>query len=245
VSAVIVFSGGLDSTVALTEATKLHDRVLAVSFNYGQRHRHRELAAARDIARQLGVTHHVVDLGCLAELLPGSSLTDLGIPVPHGHYAAESMQATVVPNRNMIMLSIAAGIAGAHGMEQVITAVHAGDHYVYPDCRPEFMASLDIALNLAFTTAQRPVLDAPYVQLTKAEIVSRGYAMGAPMDLSWSCYEGGARHCGRCGTCVERCSAFEDAGVHDPTLYEDPHYFRTVTEPEPSTTPSGTGGVAT
>jgi 7-cyano-7-deazaguanine synthase len=244
-AAVVVFSGGLDSTVALTEAVKVHDRVLAISFDYGQRHGPRELAAAGAVARHLNVTRHVIDLSHLAELLPGSSLTDLTVDVPHGHYAEESMAATVVPNRNLIMLSIAAGIAGAHGMDSVVIAVHAGDHYVYPDCRPEFIGAADAAFHAAFASARRPVIEAPYMHMTKAQVVTRGYEMGAPMHLSWSCYVGGARHCGRCGTCVERCASFDEAGIPDTTLYDDPYYFRTVKPPESFTASGGTGGVPT
>jgi 7-cyano-7-deazaguanine synthase len=244
---VVVYSGGLDSTVALTEMVKLRgvDDVLALSFDYGQRHARRELAAAGHVAAGMHVEHHVIDLRTVGALLAGSALTDSRVAVPEGHYAEASMAKTIVPNRNMMMISCAAAVAAARGHTEVVTAVHAGDHFVYPDCRPGFIDAMNDALGAASAGSLRPVVSAPYLHLTKARIVARGYEMGAPMHLSWSCYEGGRAHCGRCGTCVERAAAFAEAEVADSTLYEDPHYFRTVKEPESFALRGGAGGVST
>lgn len=204
----VLFSGGMDSTALLFRAIRENgaDRVRAISFDYGQRHI-RELRAAELIASRLGVDHHILNLG---GLLIGSALLGQG-DVPHGHYADESMAATVVPGRNLLFAS--AVIAQARAGDAIMLGVHAGDHPVYPDCRPEFVAALAGAAQAYDVTVL-----APWVNITKAEIVTA--EPDAPYELSWSCYEGGARHCGECGTCVERREAFELAGMPDPTLYE-------------------------
>ncbi len=213
---VVVFSGGLDSTVLLSHL--LHERhtVRALSIHYGQRHA-RELQAAQTIARKLSVEHRIADLRGLAPLLSGSSLTSDDLPVPEGHYAETSMKATVVPNRNMILLSVAAGWALSVGAEAVAYAAHGGDHAIYPDCRPEFADAVDAALRLADWKPMR--LLRPFVGRTKADLVRLGAQLCAPLDLTWSCYCGGDLHCGRCGTCIERREAFHLAGVPDPTAY--------------------------
>lgn len=228
---VVLLSGGLDSTVLTAQAVAEWERVETVSFNYGQRHRRRELAAARAVAIKLGVGHTVVDLAAagLAGLWSKSALTDERIPVPEGHYAAESMAVTVVPNRNMIMLAVAGGIAAARGHQWVGGAMHAGDHFIYPDCRPEFLETLSNAMCLGTQGHGDVKIWKPFANWTKAQIVAQGAKLGAPMGLSWSCYQGGKVHCGRCGTCVERAEAFSTAGVEDPTVYADSGYWRAVT----------------
>jgi 7-cyano-7-deazaguanine synthase len=219
--AVATVSGGLDSvTLAHLLADEGHDLVL-VSFDYGQRHvRELELAAA--CATCLGAPHHVVDLRSAGALLGGSALTDADVGVPDGHYTDESMRATVVPNRNAIFLSVAAGLAVAQGAEIVATAVHAGDHPIYPDCRPEFVDAFERTTRIANEGFASPGfrVAAPFLHSSKADIVALGARLGVPFDQTWSCYRGGERHCGRCGTCVERREAFELAGVDDPTAYE-------------------------
>ncbi len=214
---VIVFSGGLDSTVLLHHLLAEGREVLALSVHYGQRHA-RELEAAAAIAALAGVRHEIADLRPVAGLLAGSSLTSSDIPVPDGHYQEESMKATVVPNRNMILLALAAGWAISQKADAIAYAAHGGDHAIYPDCRPEFAEAMRHAIGLA--DWHRVELLRPFVTLTKADIVRRGAELGAPLGATWSCYRGGARHCGRCGTCVERREAFELAGVPDPTDYE-------------------------
>ncbi len=128
------------------------------------------------------------------------------------------MKATVVPNRNMILLALAAGWAISQKADAIAYAAHGGDHAIYPDCRPEFAEAMRHAIGLA--DWHRVELLRPFVTLTKADIVRRGAELGAPLGSTWSCYRGGARHCGRCGTCVERREAFALAGVPDPTDYE-------------------------
>ena len=217
--AVLIYSGGLDSTTLLVDLLKAGDQVSALTVDYGQRHR-REIEAARLICDKLGVLHSVADLRALKPLLSGSALTDDRVSVPWGHYEAESMKATVVPNRNMLLLAVAGAWAISLKADVVAYAAHGGDHAIYPDCRPEFGDALDKALGLADWHAIR--LHRPYVSLSKAEIVRKGHALGVPFGETWSCYEGGAMHCGRCGTCVERREAFQLAGIKDPTSYQAP-----------------------
>jgi 7-cyano-7-deazaguanine synthase len=156
-----------------------------------------------------------------AAACPGSSLTDSAVPTPHGHYAAETMKATVVPSRNAIMLSAAFGVAVAHGAQRVATAVHAGDHTIYPDCRPEFLTALEQALNLGVWAPAPLTLHAPYLHLSKTDIARRGAVLGVPYGVTWTCYDPqpDGRHCGLCGACQERKEAFRDAGVLDTTEY--------------------------
>jgi 7-cyano-7-deazaguanine synthase len=194
-----------------------------VSFDYRQRHRP-ELAAARAVAAGLGAPHEVIDLRPVGALLTGSALTDTSVEVPRGHYTDESMRRTVVPNRNAIMLDIATGIAVAQGADAVAFGAHGGDHPIYPDCRPEFVVAfteMARVANAGFISSHFRVM-APFLSLTKSEIVRIGARLRVPFELTWSCYEGRAVHCGRCGACVERREAFTLAGVHDPTSYALP-----------------------
>lgn len=221
---VVIFSGGLDSTVLLSrEVSTLgfgmsDGAVTALSFNYGQRHV-RELEAAAEVCATLDVHHEVVDLRGVGALLSGSALTDPAVDVPDGHYAEESMRATIVPNRNAMMISVATAYAVAHGHKHVVFGAHAGDHYVYPDCRPEFVQRMNLAMVSANAGVAEVYVVAPFVEMTKTDVVTFGANIGAPMALSWSCYKGGDVHCGTCGTCTERREAFNDAYVDDPTTY--------------------------
>jgi 7-cyano-7-deazaguanine synthase len=217
--AVAVVSGGLDS---VTLAHLLHSQGFQLdllAFDYGQRHK-RELDFARACAQRLNARLDVVDVSSLAQILSGSALTD-DIPVPHGHYAAPSMAITIVPNRNAIFLTIAYGAAVARNAEAVAVGVHAGDHFIYPDCRAPFIESFAAMQRLAVEGCGHPDLRllAPFVEKSKADIVALGAGLGVPFHETWSCYEGGGTHCGRCGTCVERREAFVLAGVTDPTEY--------------------------
>jgi 7-cyano-7-deazaguanine synthase len=189
----------------------------SLGIDYGQRHR-RELAAAEDICRLAGVGHHLADLSAIAPLIGESALTG-DIEVPEGHYADETMKQTIVPNRNMIMLAVAIGWAVNLKFDAVAYGAHAGDHPIYPDCRPEFTEAMRQAASLC---DWHPVsLLTPFIEKTKGQIVRIGADLGVPFERTWSCYKGGQVHCGRCGTCVERREAFATAGVADPTVYAD------------------------
>lgn len=217
---VAIVSGGMDSvTLAHHLAREGHDLEL-VSVDYGQRHV-RELGFARSCARRLDVPWHKVDLSSITRLLSGSALTDRGVDVPEGHYADDTMRATVVPNRNAMLLDVATAIAVAGKADGIATAVHAGDHAVYPDCRPEFIDAYQLMVRIAnegFCVQGFRVM-APFVEIGKHDIAAIGMRAGVPFAETWSCYVGGDVHCGRCGTCVERREAFELAGVPDPTKY--------------------------
>ena len=216
--AIIIYSGGMDSFTLLNELVRSGIDVRCVSFDYGQRHS-KELSFAAKVCGLLGVPHAVVDMRQIgAQLLPGSSLTSLEVAVPLGHYAQPSMKATVVANRNMIMLSLAVGLAVSSDVPIVYTAVHAGDHAIYPDCRPEFIRSMNLVTAIA---NYDPVeIGAPYSMLTKGEILQRGTELSLDYALSWTCYNGREKACGRCGACVERLEAFGSLGATDPLQYE-------------------------
>lgn len=222
----VICSGGLDS-VSLAHITAAeHELTRLVSFDYGQRHR-KEVEFAEAAAKRLGVPFHLIDMRGIGAELSGSALTD-DVDVPDGHYAEETMRITVVPNRNAIMLSIGFGLAAAQGDEAVATAVHGGDHFIYPDCRPGFTRAFDSMQQAALDGYANVRLHTPFVERSKADIVRQGARYNTPFAETWSCYKGGALHCGRCGTCVERREAFDLAGVEDPTAYADPDYWRTA-----------------
>jgi 7-cyano-7-deazaguanine synthase len=212
--AVVVISGGLDSTTLLYDAMKDFEVIRAVSFNYGQRH-NKELLYAANTCDKLKVPHSIVNLSALGELLSNSSLTG-DQDVPEGHYAEDNMKQTVVPNRNMIMFSIAGGIAVNDGANALAVGVHAGDHFVYPDCRTGFIGAASLALylgNEGFGNLWRAPIWAPYIHKSKADIAYKAIQLGVPFHETWSCYKGGDVHCGKCGTCVERLEAIEEAAV--------------------------------
>jgi len=218
--AIAIVSGGLDSvTLAYLLHAEGYDLHL-VSFDYGQRHK-KELAFAERCAKRLGATFDVINLSSITRFLKGSALTD-AIPVPDGHYAAPTMAITVVPNRNAMMLSVAYAVAVAEQARVVAMGVHAGDHFIYPDCRPAFIAAFDTMQRIAVEGFGEPQLrlEAPFMHMSKDQIVQLGTSLQVPYSDTWSCYKGGEIHCGTCGTCVERKEAFELAGVPDPTEYE-------------------------
>ena len=220
----VICSGGLDSVTLAYKVAQEHELSLLLSFDYGQRHK-KELRYARHCADTLGVSHEVLDISVVGAVLSGSALTDK-VEVPDGHYAEESMKATVVPNRNAIMLSIAYGIASARGDHAVATAVHGGDHFIYPDCRPGFIKAFAKMQNYALEGMGEIKLLTPFLEMSKADIAKEGAELGVPFAQTWSCYKGGKLHCGRCGTCVERREAFALANVEDPTQYEDENYWK-------------------
>lgn len=222
-NALVICSGGLDS-VSLAHKVATEQKLIGLlSFDYGQRHK-KELGFASICAKRLGVPQQIVDIRDVGRSLSGSALTD-SVDVPDGHYAEDSMRITVVPNRNAIMLAIAFGVAAAQKADAVATAVHGGDHFIYPDCRPAFIDAFQTMQNHALAGYADIRLYAPYVNMSKADIVSEGPKYATPFEATWSCYKGGARHCGRCGTCVERREAFDLAGITDPTDYEDADFW--------------------
>ncbi len=203
-----------------------HTLTRLVSFDYGQRHL-KELDYAALCAQRLNVPHQIIDLKAIGAALTGSALTD-DIDVPDGHYEEESMRVTVVPNRNAILLTVAFGVAAANGDNAVATAVHGGDHFIYPDCRPAFTESFNAMQKAALDGYADVSLYTPFVHGSKADIVTAGTRYNTPFADTWSCYKGGEIHCGRCGTCVERREAFHLADVQDPTSYEDPDFWASV-----------------
>jgi 7-cyano-7-deazaguanine synthase len=222
---VLLLSGGLDSSVLLYHLRAEGSEIRALSVNYEQRHK-KELDAASALAARVGVEHRIADLSSVADLLTGSALTSPGIAVPLGHYEDETMKQTVVPNRNMILLSLATGWAVSTRSDAVAYAAHNGDHAIYPDCRAEFADTMAQAIALC---DWHPVaLRRPFVDFSKADIVRRGAELGVPFELTWSCYQGSEIHCGQCGTCVERREAFELAGIADPTPYAETARFFAV-----------------
>jgi 7-cyano-7-deazaguanine synthase len=209
----------MDSATLLYALLDAGLNVRGLSFDYGQRHS-RELEYAEDLCHDRSVPWTRIDLRTITGLLRGSALTDAKVAVPEGHYAAESMKVTVVPNRNAMMLSVAYAVAVGQGAEYVAFGAHAGDHAIYPDCRQDFVEALDTALTIGNEWAQPiPTIRAPFVNMSKAEIAALGSTLSVPFDRTWSCYGGGTMHCGLCGTCSERRQAFFEAGVHDPTDY--------------------------
>lgn len=215
----VVLSGGMDSAVVLGVVRSVNEAkdVETITFNYGSKHNSRENEAAKKLAEHYGVKNTLVSLPFVNELFK-SDLLQSGGDIPEGHYADPSMKKTVVPFRNGIMLSIAAGYAESIGAKMVLIGNHAGDHAIYPDCRSEFMNNFSAAIKAG--TYAEVLLERPYENATKTDIARLGAHLGVPFALTYSCYKGGEKHCGKCGTCFERKEAFRDSGVADPTEYE-------------------------
>lgn len=212
--AVIVVSGGMDSITMLYDYRER--MALAVTYDYGSKHNAKEIPFAQLHCRRLGIEHIVIPLGFMQQYFQ-SSLLQGGEEIPEGHYAADNMKSTVVPFRNAIMLSVAVGMAESRGLQSVFIANHAGDHTIYPDCRPEFIRAFDATA--ASGTYNRVRIEAPYTNLSKADIARKGALLGIDYAETWSCYKGGDVHCGRCGTCLERREALAEAGIADTTAY--------------------------
>ena len=212
---IIIVSGGLDSITLLYD--KAATIALAVSFDYGQNHASRELPFAALHCKRLGIQHIVIPLQFMQQYFK-SSLLDGAENIPEGHYEEENMKSTVVPFRNGIMLAIAAGIAESHNLNRIYIANHGGDHTIYPDCRPEFINAMTAATPAG--TFNNTRVEAAFTNITKADIVRIGNKLGINYAETWSCYKGGKCHCGKCGTCIERKEAFQEAGLTDPTEYE-------------------------
>ena len=211
--AVLIYSGGLDSTTLLHEYSS--SIALCVTFDYGSKHNAREIACAQENCKRLGIKQLVIPLGFIGQYFKSNLLLGGG-DIPEGSYAPENMQDTVVPFRNGIMLSVAAGLAESYGLDTILMANHSGDHAIYPDCRPSFVEAMDRAVREGTYEGIRLV--SPYCNLSKRDIALRGQALGVDFSETYSCYKGGEKHCGKCGTCTERREALEG---FDPTQYED------------------------
>ena len=213
---ILILSGGMDSVTLLYD---YQERIaLAISFDYGSNHNAREIPFARMHCERLGIPHHVIPLDFMSTYFRSSLLSGAD-DIPEGHYADENMKSTVVPFRNGIMLAIATGMAETNDLSYVMMANHGGDHTIYPDCRPDFVEAFDAAAHAG--TYNGVHLLSPYCHMTKSQIAARGLELGINYAETWSCYKGGDKHCGRCGTCIERKEALAEAGIPDPTDYVD------------------------
>ena len=212
----IIVSGGMDSI------TLLHYRKeqisLAVTFDYGSNHNRRETEFAAYHCKSLGIEHIVIPLSFIHDYFK-SSLLQGADAIPEGHYTAENMKSTVVPFRNGIMLAVACGIAESRGLDRVLIANHNGDHAIYPDCRENFIAAMGKAMEAG--TYEHISIDAPFTDISKTDIALIGKRLGIDYSKTYSCYKGGEKHCGKCGTCVERKEALRNAGIEDTTEYEE------------------------
>ncbi len=213
---VVIYSGGMDSYTVLNRALKDGYEVYALSFDYGQRHV-KELECARAVCERLNIEHKVIDISAINQIIGGSALTD-NIDVPEGHYEAENMKQTVVPNRNMILISMAVGYAVSVEAHKVYYGAHSGDHAIYPDCRPEFVEKMNDVCKIA---NYEPVeVFSPYLYQSKIDILTDGLNMGLDYSHTWTCYNGREKACGKCGACQERLEAFELNNAVDPLEYE-------------------------
>ncbi len=211
----IVVSGGMDSVTMMYEYAE--QIALAVSFDYGSNHNAKEIECAKLHCERLGIRHLIIPLAFMGQYFK-SSLLEGADAIPEGHYTEENMKSTVVPFRNGIMLSVACGLAESNGLKKVLIANHGGDHTIYPDCRPEFINAMSSAMTLGTDTEVE--IFAPYTNITKCDIARHGKTLNLNYAETWSCYKGGDKHCGKCGTCVERIEALAEAGIEDTTEYE-------------------------
>jgi 7-cyano-7-deazaguanine synthase len=219
--AVVIASGGIDSSTLLFKTVNENYETYALTFIYGQKHR-KEIESAKWICERLKVSHKILDLSVLKEILTGSALTDSNVAIPEvsadvSHY--DTLKATIVPNRNSIFLSIAIGYAVSAGANPILFGAHHSDRGIYPDCRPEFVEAFESAERLA-TDNPDLIVDAPFAHMDKSDIVRLGTELGVPYQKTWSCYRGDELHCGVCSSCRERKRAFTQSGVSDPTSYE-------------------------
>lgn len=213
----LIWSGGLDSTSLLFHLRSQEKNIQTVHFTYGAKHNHREIMAVEKMSNLFDIPVLHIQLDFIGKMF-SSNLLVSGDPIPSGHYEDESMKQTVVPFRNGIMLSVAAGLAESMDIDTVYIGAHAGDHTIYPDCRPQFIDAMNNAIG--FGTWKNIQLSAPFSNCDKMDIVRLGYAAYAPLEMTWTCYKGMELHCGQCGACIERKEAFQRNRLHDPTIYE-------------------------
>lgn len=215
--AVIILSGGMDSCTLLHEYRD--DIAIAITYDYGSKQNHKEQQCAVEQCKALGIKHIIIPLDFMNLYFKSALLSNSTEEIPEGNYDDENMKVTVVPFRNGIMLAIACGIAESNGLHRVMIANHAGDHAIYPDCRQAFIDAMSMAMQQG--TYEGIEVFAPYTNLSKTDIARHGKALGVDYSMTYSCYKGGDKHCGKCGTCRERIEALRDAGIDDPTEYED------------------------
>lgn len=213
---VLSLSGGMDSTTLLGSLLLNHE-VHAFQFVYGSKHNPYEIEAVRKLAQHYNLNIPVIDLTPAFQSIQ-SHLLQSGGDIPEGHYEAENMRQTVVPGRNSIFISILAGIAESIGAEKVAIGVHAGDHHIYPDCRSRFIEAMDLAVRLS--SDGRVFLSAPFISMTKTDILKHGLPIGVPYHLTRTCYKDQSVACGKCGSCQERLESFAVNGIQDPLEYE-------------------------
>lgn len=214
--AIIILSGGMDSTTLLYDVINQGYEVKALGFNYGQKHK-RELECAQKTCDKLGIEYRILDLSVLNQVAP-SALTREDWKVPEGHYEDKNMKQTVVPNRNMVLLSLATAYAISNDATKLFYGAHAGDHSIYPDCRKEFIDKMGDVIKICDWKSVD--LEAPYWNIDKGDIAIKGIKLGVDYSLTHTCYNGLEKACGKCGACQERLLAFEKAGIEDPILYD-------------------------
>lgn len=214
--AVVIYSGGMDSFTILNKALNENYELYALTFDYGQKH-NKEIEYAKAVCHELGVNHRIVNIGAINQLLQSSSLTS-DAEIPQGHYEEANMKSTVVPNRNMILLSLAIGYAVDIGATKVFYGAHSGDHAIYPDCRPEFVHAMNEVARIA--NYQPVEIVTPYLYSSKGSILADGLKMKLNYSKTWTCYNGREKACGKCGSCLERLEAFAENNVSDPLSYE-------------------------
>ncbi len=220
--AVLILSGGADSsTLGYWLKSQGYSQLICVTYDYGQR-QSIEIEYAKKIAKNLDAEHHIVDIRFMKGFLKGSSLTDESVAVPHGEYTKENMQLTVVPNRNTILLSLAWAIACVEKADVLAYGAQCGDHYLYPDTRPDYFSAMNLALRLGTEDSRKDNLEliAPLLNKSKAEVIKLGVSLNVPFADTWSCYEGGEVHCGQCGACQNRKQGFIETNIVDPTIYK-------------------------
>lgn len=222
-----LLSGGLDSSTALAMTLDMGYEVPhAISVRYGQRHV-KEILSAQDIAAAYKVKHTLIDLSTLGSVLrDGSALVNPSEPLPENRSQermAQDIPRSYVPGRNTILLAIAQAFAEVNGLDRIVAGFNAVDYSGYPDCRPEYVLAWN---DLARKATKKGVeyypiyVMTPLIRMTKSEIIHTGLRLGVPYNLTWSCYAGGAKACGKCDSCIIRKSAFEELGKKDPIEYE-------------------------
>jgi len=214
---VVIYSGGMDSFTLLNKVIQDGYHVYTISFDYGQRHQ-KELKYAKNVCQTLNIIHKEIDIKNINSLLKGSALTD-DLPIPLQSYDVSTMKTTVVPNRNMILISLATAYAISLQATCIFYGAHHDDGAVYPDCRPEFVSKINEVTNICDWT---PItVYAPYLNATKTDILKDGLAMNLDYSQTWTCYNGKSLACGACGACLSRLKAFQNLGITDPIHYQE------------------------